>query len=91
LRRCIQIDVVHAEGLEGAVNAFGYAVVPCVVELGGDPDLLTWDTGVLDALTDFILVAVGESSVDVAVAGEESVADGVADLVRLALPSSWIC
>lgn len=89
----VEVDVVSAEGLEGRLNALLDALVPWVVKLGGDPDLLTGDTRVLDTETDLVLVAVGKSSVNVPVASEESGLDGVADLVRLALPgtqtNSW--
>ena len=62
--------------------------MPGVVKLGGDPDLLTGDTRVLDTETNLSLVAVGESSVDVTVTSEESGLDGFADLVGLGLPST---
>lgn len=84
----VEVDVVGAERLEGRLNALLDALVPWVVKLGGDPDLLTGDTRVLDTETDLVLVAVGKSSVNVPVASEESGLDGVADLVRLALPGS---
>ena len=57
--------------------------MPWVVKLGGDPDLLTGDTRVLDTETNLSLVAVGESGVDVTVASEESGLDGFANLVGL--------
>jgi hypothetical protein len=63
----VEVDVVDAEALEGGLDALFDALVPWVVELGCDPDLLAGDARVFDALADFVLVAVGESSVDVAV------------------------
>ena len=57
--------------------------MPWVVELGGDPDLLTGDTRVLDTLADFLLVAICKRSVDVTVAALESSLDSFADLTRL--------
>ena len=57
--------------------------MPWVVKLGGDPDLLTGDTRVLDTETNLSLVAVGEGSVNVTVASEESGLDGFANLVGL--------
>ena len=60
--------------------------MPRVVELGGDPDLLTRNARVLDSLTNLVLVAVGQSSVDVAVSSEERGLDSLADLIGLALP-----
>jgi len=89
----VKVDVVNTEGLERRVDTLFDALVPRVVELGGDPDLLTWDTRVLDTLTDLVLVAVSKSSVDVTVSSEESSLDGEADLVWLGLPgtqtNSW--
>jgi hypothetical protein len=55
--------------------------VPWVVELCGDPDLLTGNAGVLDTLTDLLLVAVGKSGIDVAVTALKSGLDSVADLM----------
>lgn len=57
--------------------------MPRVVELGCDPDLLTWYTRVLDTLADLMLVAIGKSSVNVSVAGKEGGLHSLADLVRL--------
>jgi hypothetical protein len=57
--------------------------VPWVVELGGDPDLLAGNARVLDTLTNLLLVAVGKSCVDVAVAGLKRSLDSFADLTRL--------
>ena len=84
----VKVNVVDTERLERRLNTLFDALVPWVVELGGDPDLLTRDTRVLDTLTDLVLVAVRESSVDVAVSSEESGLDGGADLVWLGLPGS---
>lgn len=58
----VQVDVVGAKVLQGRCDSLGDAVVPGVVELGGDPDLATRDTGVLDTGTDLSLVAVGKST-----------------------------
>jgi hypothetical protein len=84
----VQIDVVGLEILERRGNALLDALVPGVVKLGGDPDLFTGDARVLDTETDLVLVAVGKSSVNVAVASEESSLDGLANLVGLGLPGT---
>ena len=85
-------------------------MVPGVVELGGNPDLLTRNTRVTDTLTNLGLVAVCQSTitlsihipripstfkiymcnsrVDVAVATQESVLNGLADLIGLGLPGT---
>ena len=79
----VKVDVVGLEVLERGGDALFDALVPWVVKLGGNPDLLTGDTRVLDAETDLSLVAVGQGSVDVAVTSEESGLDGFANLVGL--------
>jgi len=35
----VEVNVVNAQALQTAVDTLGDAVVPCVVELCGDPDL----------------------------------------------------
>jgi hypothetical protein len=62
----IQVDVVGAQVLERGVDALGDALVPWVVQLGGEPDLAAGYAGGLDAGADFGLVLVGEGGVDVA-------------------------
>ena len=57
--------------------------MPWVVKLGGNPDLLTGYTRVLDTLADLLLVAVGKRGVNVAVSSLERGLDGFADLTGL--------
>jgi len=64
----VEIHIVDAEGFEGGFDTLVDALVPWIVELGGDPYLVTGNTGVFDALADFFFVAVGERGVDVSVA-----------------------
>jgi len=35
----VEVNVVNAQALQTAVDTLGNAVMPCVVELCGDPDL----------------------------------------------------
>lgn len=84
----VQIDVVDAQVLEGGVDSVLYTVVPGVVQLGGDPDLVAWHTRVLDAGADLGLVAVGQGRVDVSVALEQGILDSLADLIGLGLPGA---
>ncbi|KAH0238702.1 Aldo/keto reductase, partial [Aureobasidium melanogenum] len=63
----VGIDVVGLEVLERRGNALLDALVPGVVKLGGNPDVLAGNAGVLDTKTDLVLVAVGKSSVNVTV------------------------
>jgi len=84
----VKVDVVGLEILERRGDALFDALMPGVVKLGGDPDLFTRDTRVLDTETDLSLVAVGEGSINVTVASEESGLDGFANLVGLGLPGT---
>ena len=84
----VQVNVVHTEILQGRGKAILDAVVPGVVELGGEPDLLTRDTGVADTGANLGLVAVGQGSVDVTVARLQGILDSHAHLVGLGLPGT---
>jgi hypothetical protein len=84
----VEVDVIGAEILEGGFNALSDALVPGVVQFGGEPDLVARHAGVLDTSTDLSLVAVSQSSVNVAVTGEKGVPHGHADLIGLGLPCS---
>lgn len=79
----VKVNVVETKALQRAGDALFNALVPWVVKLRSDPDLLTGDTGVLDTLTDLLLVAVGKRGVDVAVSSLERGLDGFADLTGL--------
>ena len=57
-------------------------MVPGVVQLRDEEDLAAGHSRVLYALADFLLVAVGQRSVDVAVAPFERYLDRFADLGR---------
>lgn len=65
------------------------ALVPRVVQLGGDPYLLPWNAGVFDTETNLSLVAVSERCVDVAISGVEGCFDCFADFVWSTLPGSY--
>lgn len=84
----VKINVVNAQTLQRAVDTLFDALVPRIVELGGDPNLLARHARVFDALTNLLLVAISQSSVDVAVASLEGSLDSAADLAGLRLPCS---
>ena len=84
----IEINVIGTQGLQRAVNAVLDSVMPCIVELGGEPYLRARNARCLDTGSDFGLVAVGKSSVDMAISFPESDLDGLLDFVRLRLPCS---
>ena len=84
----IQVHIVSAQVAQAVVNRLGHALVPRVVELGGQPDLVARHARRLDALADLLLVAVGKGGVDVAVAGAQRVLDGFGDFVGARLPGA---
>ena len=61
----VQVDIVQTQALERGVNALGDTLVPGVVQLGGDPDLLARNTGFADTVTNLGLIAIGESATTV--------------------------
>lgn len=65
----VQVNVVDAERLQRAGDALFDALVPWVVELGRQPDLLAGHARGLDARADLVLVAVCQGRVNVPVAG----------------------
>lgn len=60
----VKVEVLEAEVLQGVLDGqldvFGVMVE--LEKLGGDPKLLSGDTGSLDTLTDFGLISVGPSA-----------------------------
>lgn len=67
----------------------GQSVFRCLKQpFRRDAHLLARDTGVLDALADLMLIAIGKGSVNVPVAGVQSCLDGFANLVGLGLPGA---
>jgi hypothetical protein len=100
----VEIDIVDAQALKRGVNSLRHAVMPGVVELCGDPDLFARDSGVADTLSNLVLVAIRKRTgstirnvsktlrsdlrVNVTVALQQSVLNGLSDLVGLGLPCS---
>lgn len=82
----VQVDVVGLQGGEGLLDGLGDALVPGVVELGGQEDVLAWHARGLEAVADLLLVAVGKGRVDVAIPGLQRGLDGRLDGVRRGLP-----
>jgi hypothetical protein len=62
--------------------------VPRVVELSGDPDLLTGNTRILDSLADLMLVSVGQCGINVSVALLQRHLDSLPYFVGLRLPGT---
>lgn len=58
-------------------------MVPSVVKLSCQPDLLAEDTAVFDSLTNFFLISVCQGSVNVPVSLLKCDLDGVTDFVGL--------
>jgi hypothetical protein len=100
----VEINIVDAQALKGGVNSLGHAVMPGVVELCGDPDFFAGNSRVADTLSNLVLVAISKRTgstvrnvsrtfrsdlrVDVAIALQQSVLNGLSDLVGLGLPCS---
>jgi hypothetical protein len=59
----MQVVIVETKRFQRCVNAFLTVLVPRIVELGGHPNLLPRNSGVLDALTNLVVVAISLSSV----------------------------
>ena len=62
--------------------------MPGIIQFGRQPYLLPGNTGIFDALSNFMLVPIGEGCIDVSVAFLESDLDGVTNFVRFALPGA---
>lgn len=84
----VEVNVVDAQVLQRGGNSLLDAVVPGVVQLGGEPDLLAGHAGVPNTSANLSLVAVGQRGVDVAVALQQGVLDSLTDLIGLGLPGS---
>lgn len=57
-----QVDVVGLEPLQGLVHGLGDVLVVHVVDLGGQEEGFSGDTGILDSVSDFGLVSVSLSA-----------------------------
>lgn len=84
----VQVDVVGAQLAQAVGQGLGHALVVRVVELGRQPDLLSRDARLLDALAHFLFVAVRRRRVNVSVACLERCLDGGSNLSGLGLPCS---
>lgn len=63
----VEINVVHTQALQGRVNAFRNAVVPGVVELGGNPDFLTGNARVTNTIANLGLIAVSQGTIPLSI------------------------
>jgi hypothetical protein len=84
----VEVDIVDTERLQRRLDALFDPLVPRVIELGRDPDLLAGHARVLDSLPDLVLVSVRQSRVNVSVALLQSDLDGFAHLIGLRLPGT---
>lgn len=84
----VEVDIVNTERLQRRGDSLRNALVPGVVELGGDEDLFTGDTGGADSSSDFGFVSIGKGGVDVTISSAEGVLDGLLDGAGLGLPGS---
>lgn len=83
-----EVEVLDAQELKTLGERLGDSLVPWVVELGSQPDLLAGNTRCANTLADLLLVAVGAGSVDVTVAKAEGSLDGLVHFIGLRLPGA---
>jgi len=62
--------------------------MPCIFQLGGQPDLAARNPGLLYPFPDLCFIAIGKCGIDVTVAYLKSVFDSFSDNIRGALPGS---
>lgn len=84
----IQVDVIRAQRLQGRVNALSNTLMPWVIKLSRQPDLLSWDSGIFDPASNFGLVAICKSGIDVSVSFSQGNFHSLLNLVRPGLPST---
>lgn len=58
----VEVDIINTQRGQRGVDAVLDTVVPCVVQLGGDPNLFTRDARVFDSVSDFLFVRIREST-----------------------------
>ena len=89
-----EVQVVRLEFLAGRIEGFldtgiikttSSDILPKLVrpDLGGDEDLLAIDSGGLEGISDFLLVAIEDGCVDVSVSCLEGPLDGFFDFAAL--------
>lgn len=84
----IQVHIVGPKVFQRFLDAFHHTMVPCVVQLGGQPDLAPRNSGFLDTFPHFCFVAIGKGGINVAVAYLKSMFDSFSDDIGWALPGS---
>ena len=80
----VQVNVVRVQRLQRRGDTLLDHVVPRIVELRGNPDLISGNTAVLDPLPNFVLIAVCECCVNVAVPSIEGCFYSTADFLLVA-------
>lgn len=66
----VKVEVLHLERLKGRLEALRHTLVPGVIQLSRDPEVLTLDAGIFDALADFGLVFIGKGAAATSVCTE---------------------
>lgn len=82
----VQVHVIQPEVLQAVVDGLGDMLVPGIVQLGRHPDLAARDARGSDPFPDLLLIAVGVSRVNVAIAALKRGLDGSGHLAGLGLP-----
>src|SRR5687767_1765728 len=84
----VQIHIVHSKVLQTFVYGLENSVMPIIIQLRGQPDLLTRNTGGPDSLPDLLLVSIGKGCVYMPVATPECPFHSHLNRARLGLPGS---
>lgn len=84
----VKVDVIGAQVLQARIDALSHNMMPCVIQLGGQPNLFSGYTRVFDALSHFCFIAICQRRIDVSVALLQGNFYGISDFVGLTLPGS---
>lgn len=84
----VEINIVETKVFQGSVDTLGDALVPGVVEFGGDPDLLARYARSSNSFADFGFVTVGKGRVDISVAYGDGMLYCLGGFILGRLPSS---
>lgn len=84
----VEVDIVSLEVGKRPLDALGHALMPRVVELGGEEYFLARDAGSLDTIANLLLVAVCKGRVNMTVAVAQGGFNGRLYFVGLGLPGA---
>lgn len=62
--------------------------MPCIIQLGRQPYLFSWDSGIFDPLPHFVLIPICQRGIDMPVALFQGDLDGIPNFIGFALPGA---